>query len=371
MSCSIALDRDLGIAGRAVAADGTSTLVDVHEPIAQAQLAIHLDREVNERGLVLDRHIHVRPVRATGLAGGDDGDFVAWLGERAGVAPAFWELCLTTSSRRSSSAPTGRCSPAAASTTRSRAGRRPPPRLWAASQAHVAIAALFDHEEVGSESVSGASGPLLADVVERVLAGSGIDTVDDVRRAVASSTCIPGRQRPRRAPQLRGASRTRSRPAGQPRPGDQAQRQPALCHRRHDRCCSACCDKAGVPVQTFVSRNNILCGSTIGPLTATRLGIATVDVGVPQLSMHSARELGGAAGPWASRRRPRRLLELSGRRRALQDARLLLRRRTVAAAWRAARRCACGSASGRSGQIRSAAATRSVCRRSACTCADR
>ncbi|MGZ8546179.1 MAG: M18 family aminopeptidase, partial [Sulfuricurvum sp.] len=55
-----------------------------------------------------------------------------------------------------------------------------------------------------------------------------------------------------------------------------------------------CAQSIGIATQTFVTRSDMGCGSTIGPITATRLGIETIDVGVPTLAMHSIRELAGS-----------------------------------------------------------------------------
>ena len=291
------LDRDLGIAGRVVGTDGTSTLLVVAEPVGRVpQLAIHLDREVNDRGLVLDRHVQLRPVWATESA--RSGAFIDWLGERAGMAPAFWDLCLydlqpaTLLGADRSLIASGRLDNQVS--------------CWAAVSAlaamepgpNISVAALFDHEEVGSESASGAAGPLLADVVERLLAGSGADSVDDVRRVVASSSCVSADNAHAIHPNY-----AERHDAGHAPLVNHGIAIKLNANQRYatDATTAAlfrtCCEKAGVPVQTFVSRNNIPCGSTIGPLSATRLGIATVDVGVPQLSMHSARELCGADDP--------------------------------------------------------------------------
>lgn len=289
------LDRDLGIAGRVVGSDGTSRLLDVRQPVARVpQLAIHLDREVNERGVVLDRHTHLRPVWSTG----DARPFGAWVAEQVGFEPVFWELGLYD------------VQPAAllgADRSLLASGRLDNQvSCWAAvaaltavaPTAHLAIAALFDHEEVGSASTTGAAGPVLERVVRRLLAAEGADTVEEVERLLAASSCVsadnahaihpnyPERHDAGHAPLVNhGPAIKLNVNQRYATSGETA----ALFQR--------CCTAAGVPVQTFVSRNNVPCGSTIGPITATRLGIATVDVGVPQLSMHSAREVCGADDP--------------------------------------------------------------------------
>jgi aspartyl aminopeptidase len=161
----------------------------------------------------------------------------------------------------------------------------------------VAIAVLNDHEEVGSSSDSGAAGPFLEQILGRIVAARG-GTTEDLARALATSSCVsadnahavhpnyPERHEPGHRPVLNAG--------------------PAIKVNSNQRYATSgvtaaafqgACEAAGVPWQVFVSRNNMPCGSTIGPITATRLGIATVDVGVPQLSMHSARELCGADDP--------------------------------------------------------------------------
>jgi aspartyl aminopeptidase len=289
------LDRDLGVAGRLVLGDGSVELVDVAEPIARVpQLAIHLDRDVNERGLVLDRQAHMSPVWATAL----DQPFATWIAECAGTErPVAWELCLydvqpaaVLGADRSLVA-SGRLDNLAS--------------CWAATSALagssgaecVSMIALFDHEEVGSASTTGASGPFLASVLERLHDATG-GSRDDLHRVVASSSCVSADNAHAVHPNYVDRHDAGHAPI--------VNRGPAIKVNANQRYATSAetavlfqraCDEAGVPSQMFVSRNNVPCGSTIGPLTATRLGIATVDVGIPQLSMHSAREVCGVEDP--------------------------------------------------------------------------
>ncbi|MEO7399088.1 MAG: M18 family aminopeptidase [Ilumatobacteraceae bacterium] len=308
------LDRDLGIAGRLVLHDGTAVDVAIHEPIARvAQLAIHLDRDVNERGLVLDKQQHLTPIWGTGVS--SDGDFSLWLAERIDVAVtdvAWWELCLfdvtaaavigadeslIASARLDNQVSCWAATDALVRLTTGAVGEPMTAATAASGPAHTAIVALFDHEEVGSESSTGAAGPLLSTVLERLSIVDGADR-ESFHRLLAGSSCVSADN----AHAIHPNYPDRHEPGHPPI----VNHGPAIKINSNQRYATSAstavefqqaCARADVPWQTFVSRNNMPCGSTIGPITATALGIPTVDVGVPQLSMHSARELCGADDP--------------------------------------------------------------------------
>jgi aspartyl aminopeptidase len=292
------LDRDLGIAGRVVTTDGSVSLLNVAEPVARVpQLAVHLDRDVNNAGLTLDAQQHLTPVWGVGTA--STGEFASWIhevGETAGE-PAWWELCLydvqgaAIIGADQSLLASGRLDNQVS--------------CWAAITAlvsaqpsdHVSIAVLNDHEEVGSSSTTGAGGPFLESVLARLVAARG-GGADDLARSLVSSACVSADNAHAVHPNYPERHEPGHRPA--------VNAGPAIKVNSNQRYATSgetaaafqrACEDAGVPWQVFVSRNNMPCGSTIGPITATRLGIPTVDVGVPQLSMHSARELCGADDP--------------------------------------------------------------------------
>lgn len=297
------LDRDLGIAGRVILRNGDSREIAVHEPIARVpQLAIHLDRDVNEKGLVLDKQQHLTPFWGVGPS--RNGEFAEWLAGRLHVPAtevSWWELSLfdVTGAARlgadQSLLASGRMDNQLSCWAATRALAAGSGSVGASDGGtHTSVIALFDHEEVGSESPSGAAGPLLSTVLERLSAGSR----DEFHRALAASVCVSADN----AHAVHPNYPDRHEPAHRP----MVNQGPAIKINANQRYATSAdsalqfqlaCERVGVPWQVFVSKNNMPCGSTIGPITATRLGIPTVDVGIPQLSMHSARELCGVEDP--------------------------------------------------------------------------
>ncbi|MTE19925.1 M18 family aminopeptidase [Streptomyces sp. TRM43335] len=301
------LDRDLGLAGRLALRDGSTRLVNVDRPLLRVpQLAIHLDRQAND-GLKLDRQRHMTPI--WGLGEPREGDLVDFLAGEAGLTASDvigWDLMvhsveppaylgrdreLLAGPRMDNllSVHAGVAAlVAAAEHDRERGGELP----------HVPVLAAFDHEENGSQSDTGADGPLLGNVLERsVLARGGGH--EDRARAYAGTVCLSSDTGHAVHPNYS----ERHEPGHHPLPNG----GPILKVNVNQRYATdgtgravfaTACERAGVPWQTFVSNNAVPCGTTIGPITAARHGIATVDIGVAILSMHSARELCGADDPF-------------------------------------------------------------------------
>jgi len=287
------LDRELELAGVLVARDGTRHLVRTGPFLRIPQLAVHLDREVNKNGLKLDPQRHLTPV--FGVGDPKQADLIGHLASLAGIPSTDvvgYDVVAADTAAPARFGQNGELFAAGRmdNLTAVHAG------LVALIDApddsdHISVFAAFDHEEVGSATRSGASGPLLDDVLTRIGAGLGA-TVEQRLQAYSQSWCVSADAGHAVHPNYP----EKHDPANQPVVGG----GPLLKINANQRYATDAggaalwarlCEVAGVKYQEFVSNNAVPCGSTIGPLTATRLGIRVVDVGVPLLSMHSAREL--------------------------------------------------------------------------------
>jgi aspartyl aminopeptidase len=294
------LDRDLGISGRLSvrsvdggAAGVAHRLVRIDDPILRVpQLAIHLAED--RKSLTLDPQRHVNAVWGAGFG---TRSFIGYVAERAGVDPGdvLGADLMThdlTPSRLTGVDDDFVSAPRLDNQASCYAGLEA--FLDVAPAEYLPVLALFDHEEVGSTSDHGADSELLPTTLERIVLAGGGGREDFLRRmsgsmvasadmAHATHPNYPERHELGHLIAVNG--------------GPVLKVHPNLRYATDGRTAAAfalACGQAGVPLQRYEHRADLPCGSTIGPMTAARTGIATVDVGAPQLAMHSARELMGA-----------------------------------------------------------------------------
>ena len=269
-------------------------LVRIDEPLLRVpQLAIHLAEDRNSVSLNPQRHLN-----AVWGAGDRPRSLYGYVCERAGVAPSDLLSADLMTHDLVPARPVGAegqllSAPRLDNQASCYAGLEA--LLAAAPADELPMLVLFDHEEVGSTSDRGAQSDFLLSTLERIVLGCGGDRQDFLRLLTASLVAsadmahaihpnYPDRHEPGHPVRVNG--------------GPVLKVHPNLRYATDGRTAAAfelACRQAGVPLQRYEHRADLPCGSTIGPLTAARTGIPTVDVGAPQLAMHSARELMGAA----------------------------------------------------------------------------
>ena len=294
-------DRDLSLAGRVNirTANGFDTrLLKFDKPLVRLpNLAIHMNREVNEKGLILNKQTELPLI--FGIA--DEKltareQFLEHLAKGLGVSTkdiltyefnvfdtqqgTFWgaEQEFIANSQLDNLAS---CH---AALTAMLATDKP---------AATAICAFFDHEEVGSESAAGAGGSFAADVIDRIALCLDLDE-EAQHCAAAKSFFISADMAHAYQPSFPNAY--------EPNHHVMVNAGPVIKTNSNQRYSTNAdtaarfinlCESAGVPFQHYTHRTDLGCGSTIGPIIASRLGVASVDIGSPMWAMHSLRESAG------------------------------------------------------------------------------
>lgn len=295
-------DRDLGLAGRVHLrhADGRieGLLLDVAQPVAIIpSLAIHLDREANN-GRAINAQTEMAPVFLQGGGRSDlEGLLKRWVAEQHGlddIEVLDFELAFRDMQPPARVGVEGELI-ASARLDNLLSCFIGLEALLACDGHQGAVLVANDHEEVGSASACGAQGPFLGDVLRRVNAQLGEPGEEGFIRLLQASRLIscdnahavhpsfPDKHDAAHGPVLNGG------PVIKVNASQRYATNSATAALFRD-----LCREAEVPVQRFVTRADMGCGSTIGPITATELGIPTIDVGVPQWAMHSIRETAGA-----------------------------------------------------------------------------
>jgi aspartyl aminopeptidase len=293
------LDRDLGVSGRLSFRDDQTLngiahrLVRIDAAILRVpQLAIHLAED--RKSLTLDPQRHVNAVW-----GADDRtrSVIGYVAEQAGIDPddVLGADLMTHDLTPSTLSGLGGqfvSAPRLDNQASCYAGLQA--FVDAPAGEYLPVLALFDHEEVGSTSDHGADSELLLTTLERIVLAGGGGREDFLRRLAGSMVAsadmahathpnYPERHEPGHLIAING--------------GPVLKVHPNLRYATDGRTAAAfalACQQAGVPLQRYEHRADLPCGSTIGPMTSARTGIPTVDVGAPQLAMHSAREFMGA-----------------------------------------------------------------------------
>lgn len=289
------LDRELSIAGRVsgITNDGElfHDLIDFERPIAIIpNLAIHLDRDANtKRAINPQNHLPII------IGQGDDIDFKALLLEQLAAqgrddAQQVLEFELSCYDVQK---------PGLVGLNQEFVCASRIDNLLSTYIAARAIldtnteqASLFistDHEEVGSASACGAQGPFLKSVLQRLT-----DSPSSMTQLITRSTMVSCDNAHGIHPNYADKHDQNHGPLLNAGPvikinSNQRYASNSISSAKFKRIC----DKLDIPVQTFVTRSDMGCGSTIGPITATELGIETLDIGAPQWAMHSVRETAG------------------------------------------------------------------------------
>jgi len=294
-------DRDLGLAGRVAIKQNNQIrqqLVYLQRPLVRLpNLAIHLNREVNEQGLKFNKQtqlplilgIQNQSVSAeqsllhllAEAANCDAQDIVGMdlnvVDVQAGSVWGAQNEFISDSQLDNLAS----CHAALTALLQSDVGNQ-----------H-SVCALFDHEEVGSESASGADGSLLADTLSRISHSLQRDAAQHLQ-ALANSFMISA--------DMAHAFHPNFADRYEPCHHVSINQGPVIKHNVNQRYATdmdsaarfiQLCQQAGVPYQQYSHRSDLACGSTVGPIVAAKLGVACVDVGCAMWSMHSIRETAG------------------------------------------------------------------------------